>query len=121
MPGQLTLVTEDIPSEVLAQRILAHVDPEATFAQCLGRRGIGYIQSKIRGLNEAARGMRIVVLADRDRYQNCPIELIQNWLGGPRHPNLVIRFAEMEAESWMIADAESLARFLARLSRSSRV
>jgi hypothetical protein len=112
MPRHLTLVTEDLPSEVLAHRILAHVDAEAVFAQRLGRRGIGYIESKLPSLNRAAAGLKIVVIADRDSRQKCPPEIIRTWVGGPRHPNLVIRMAEMEIESWVMADNESLARFL---------
>src|ERR1700733_5542310 len=104
MPGHLTLLTEDLPSEVLAHRLLAYVDPDASFTTNLGRRGIGYVQSKLRSLNEAAVGLRIVAIADRDTIQNCPIEMIQMWLGGTRHPNLVIRMAEMEVESWIMAD-----------------
>lgn len=112
MPGHLTLLTEDLPSEVLAHRLLAHVDPDASFAQSLGRKGLGYIQSKLRGLNEAARGMKIVVIVDRDNEQNCPVRMIQNWLGNPRHQNLVIRLAEMEIESWIMADREAIANFI---------
>jgi|SRR5882724_2533348 len=112
MPGFLTLVTEDLPSQVLAHRLLAHIDPDARFTQSLGRRGVGYIASKLRSLNQAASGLKVVVLIDRDLPQNCPSNLIEAWLGGPRHANLVIRFAEMEIESWIMADGESLAAFL---------
>ena len=66
MPGNLTLLTEDLPSEVLAHRLLAYVDPDASFITNLGRRGVGYIQSKLRSLNRAAAGLKIVAIADRD-------------------------------------------------------
>jgi hypothetical protein len=112
MPGHLILVTEDLPSEALAQRILAYVDPDANF-NSIGRRGVGYVQSKLRSLNQAAAGMRIVVIADRDSVQKCPIEMTRAWLGGaPRHPNLVVRMAEMESESWIMADREGISSFL---------
>ena len=112
MPGSITIVTEDAPSELLAERIIRHVDPEAMVTNRLGRQGIGFIAGKLRGLNEAAQGMRILVLADRDRPDNCPIELIQGWVGGPQSQNLVVRLAEMETESWIIADRERLATYL---------
>ncbi|MFL9825604.1 hypothetical protein [Rhodoplanes sp. SY1] len=112
MPGHIALITEDSPTEVLATRILAHVDPEATFSPRLGRKGLGHVVSRLRGLNQAASGMKIVAIADRDTIQNCPIDLVHRWLGGPPHPNLVVRFAEMEAESWIMADCERLADFL---------
>lgn len=106
------LLTEDLPSEVLAHRLLAYVDPDASFNTNLGRRGIGYIQAKLRSLNQAATGLRIVAIADRDSTQNCPIQMIQTWIGGVRHPNLVVRMAEMEVESWIMADREAISVFL---------
>lgn len=145
MPGSITIVTEDAPSELIAERIILHVDPEATIGNRLGRQGLGFISKRLRNLNEAARGMRILVLADRDRPENCPIQLIQGWIGGPQNANLMVRLAEMETEAWIMADRERLAEFLeiplvripqapdtlpdpkealvslARLSRSSRI
>lgn len=112
MPGHLTLITEDLPAEALAHRLLAFSDPDASFGTSLGRKGIGYVTSKLRSLNEAAAGMKIVALADRDSLQNCPVRMIQAWLGGARHPNLVVRIAEMEIESWIMADRESISDFL---------
>jgi hypothetical protein len=112
MPGQLFLVTEDLPTEAVAHRLLAHVDPDASF-HSIGRGGIGYVQSKLRGLNRAAAGMRIVAIADRDSVQRCPVETIRAWLGNSdRHRNLVVRMAEMEIESWIMADREGVAEFL---------
>jgi hypothetical protein len=112
MPGTLILATEDLPSEALAHRLLAYVDPDASF-KGIGRRGVGYIQAKLRSLNQAAPGIRIVAIADRDSAQKCPIEMIQAWLGGAnQHPNLVVRMAEMEVESWIMADREAIASFL---------
>ena len=112
MPGHLILVTEDIPSEALAHRLLAEVDPDASFSS-IGRRGIGYVQSKLRSLNQAASGVRIVAIADRDSIQKCPIQTIGAWLGGSnRHPNLVVRMAEMEIESWIMADRDGMSSFL---------
>lgn len=112
MPGSITLLTEDAPSEIVAERLVRHVDPEAVVTNRLGRRGIGYIRTNLRNFNQAAGGMRIFVLVDRDRMENCPVELIREWLGGPQHPNLVVRFAEMETEAWIMADRDRIARFL---------
>lgn len=112
MPGHLILVTEDLPSEVLARRLLAHIDPDASFSG-IGRRGVGYVQAKLRSLNRAAAGVRIVAIADRDSVQNCPVEMIRAWLGGSdQHRNLVVRMAEMEIESWIMADRDGISSFL---------
>jgi hypothetical protein len=112
MPGHITLITEDLPSEAVAHRLLGFIDPDTTF-DSLGRRGVGYIQAKLRNLNHAAAGMRIVAIADRDSVQKCPVETIKSWLGGvARNPNLIVRMAEMEIESWIMADREGIASFL---------
>lgn len=113
MPGYLTLVTEDLPSEIASELILGHVDPESAIANRIGRKGNGYIQSRLKGFNEAASpGLKIFVLTDRDKPANCPIELRQLWLRGPQSQYLVVRFAEMEIEAWILADPERIAAFL---------
>lgn len=113
MPGYLTLVTEDLPSEIASEIILAHVYPEGVVANRIGRKGNGYIQSKLKGFNEAAApGLKIFVLTDRDKPANCPIELRQLWLRGPQSEYLVVRFAEMEVEAWILADPQGIAAYL---------
>lgn len=110
--SSITLVSEDILSELLLERILQQMNPELDITQRLGLKGANYVQQKLKALNNAAAGMKILVLLDRDKASNCPIELIARWLGGSRNSNLVIRFAEMESESWLMADQEHLARYL---------
>ena len=56
--------------------------------------------------------MGIVALLDRDSPNRCPIDVINAALGGPKHRNMIVRFAEMEIESWIMGDAEALAEFL---------
>lgn len=112
MPGHITLVTEDLPSEAIAGRLVAYVDPDVVVTT-LGRQGVGYIRAKLRNLNHAASGMRIVAIVDRDSIQNCPIKMVATWLGdAPKNRNLVVRMAEMEIESWIMADREGIASFL---------
>ena len=63
----------------------------------------------------ARKGIVHLVLRDLDSPagadENCPAKesdrLCQN-----RHPNLMLRFAVFEAESWLLADADKLASFL---------
>lgn len=111
-PRSLTLISEDILSEALAHRLLAHVAPDAEFTTSMGRQGNHYVLTRLRNLNLAARAIKIVAILDRDTLENCPIELIRNYLGGPKHDNFAIRFAEMEAESWVMADGDRISEFL---------
>lgn len=113
MPGYLTLVTEDLPSEIVSEIILRHVDPEGTIATRIGRKGNGYIRRKLKDFNEAAAPtLKIFVLTDRDRPGNCPIELRRQWIRGPQSEYLEVRFAEMETEAWILADPDRIADFL---------
>ncbi len=52
-----------------------------------------------------------IVLADLDD-EECPPKLIQEKLPEGRHPNLLIRIAVREVESWLLADRKNFARFL---------
>lgn len=112
MPQNLLLVTEDILSETIGRLLLQHVSSDDLHINCIGRRGINYIKEKMKNLNKAAAELKIVVIVDRDLPKNCPVEMARKWTGTNPNPNLSIRFAEMEIESWILADNEKLAAFL---------
>ncbi|MFM2062847.1 MAG: hypothetical protein RLZZ507_2517 [Cyanobacteriota bacterium] len=66
--------------------------------------------------NHAAKGTPYIVLTYLDRAE-CPLELIQEWLPYPKHPNLLFRIAVKEIEAWLLADHESFAKFLGVLPK----
>lgn len=53
----------------------------------------------------------VLILTDLD-HNPCPSKLINDWLDQPVHPNLMIRVAVREVESWLLADSHGLARYL---------
>jgi hypothetical protein len=112
MPNSVAIITEDALSELVAERIVRASCPGLEISVRLGRKGYNYVVGKLRGLNQAAAGMGVLALLDRDSPGRCPIEVINAALGGARHRNLIVRFAEMEIESWIMGDGERLARFL---------
>jgi hypothetical protein len=115
--GPVNLVVEDALSEAVCLRLLAHHSLDAGFVY--GNEGYGFIKTRLRGFNHAAKGMCYLVLADLDRF-NCAPELWNHWLPGiSRHPNLIFRVAVREVESWLLADIESLARFFRFKNRLS--
>ena len=75
------------------------------------RGGFGYLRRTVRGWNAAARGVPFVLLTDLDT-RRCPAELINEWLGVPKHHNLLFRVAVREVESWLLADSAGLSTFL---------
>ena len=73
--------------------------------------GFGYLRQRVRGFNNAAKGIPFLLLADLDTAECAPV-LVRQWLPAPPHPNLLFRIAVREVESWLVADRENLARFL---------
>ena len=55
--------------------------------------------------------MSYLILTDLDRSE-CPPVLVEQWLTGPKHPNLLFRVAVREVEAWLLGCRESFATFL---------
>lgn len=108
----VNLVVEDTLGEYLLREILCQSKNRFLIGACYGKGGIGYIQKKIRGFNNASRGMPYFVLVDLDR-KKCAPSLIKEWFERSKiHHNLQFRIAVKEAESWLMADRETFADFL---------
>ncbi len=103
---------EDLLSENVLRRIVAAVRPELTIWQVVRKNGSGYLRTRARDFNRTAQSVPVFMLADQDRAEVCPAELIETWLGVPPAPNLLFRVAVMEIESWVMADRRAFAGFL---------
>lgn len=110
------LAVEDELSEAVARRLLSYVDRDYAVGVAYGHEGFGYLRKTIRGSNRAAKGIPFMVVTDLDRYP-CASALIREWLVEPQNPNLLLRVAVREEESWLLADAANLARYLAAPQR----
>jgi len=108
----ITLAVEDMISEVISRNIIAHANNKLIVSQCLCKGGYGYLKSKINAFNVAAKGMPFLVLTDQDNSNTCPRQIIDEWLDGNQHPNLLLRIAVMEVESWIMAHREAFSNFL---------
>lgn len=107
----INLAFEDELSEAVLGKIL----------QCSGRNyqigdrfhghGAGFLKKRIKGFNQAARGMPYLILTDLDTDECAPLKL-RDWLPVPASPNLIFRIAVCEVESWILADQENMADFL---------
>jgi hypothetical protein len=79
----------------------------------IGPNGYGYIKKSLPAFNAASAITPFVILVDADN-RPCPPETIKSWLGDEtQNPNLVIRIAIREVESWLLADRSGIADFLA--------
>lgn len=108
----LTLAVEDVLSEVVAKTLIEQSQKNYHVIHCLRRGGFGYLKSKIKTFNTAAKKIPFFVLTDQDSVNECPSDKIASWLNQPRSPNMIFRIAVMEVESWVMADREAFARFL---------
>ncbi len=106
----INLAVEDSLSEAVARKILYQSDNNYNIANCLSRRGCGYLKSKMKAFNEAAMVMPFLVLIDQDN--GCPPEKVKKWLKHKANPKLIFRIAVMEIEAWVMADRKAISSFL---------
>lgn len=111
-PIPLSLVVEDALSEAVCHRLISDTHRDYHVSTVYSRGGKTWIQSKLQGLNRASKGVPFLILTDLDD-ETCPQSLRQNWLGGhPMESNLIFRVAVREVETWLFADAVTLARHI---------
>jgi len=104
------LLIEGNLDETVGRRIAEHCGLEVSVVY--GKRGFGYIRKKIASFNKSAAGMPLIVIADSmDMPEPCPPAVIATLLQRP-HRNTRFRLAVQEIESWLLADARNLAKFL---------
>jgi len=108
----MIVAVEDVLSEVVVRKLVSRVRPDLTISVVMRKNGRGYIQNRARDLNRTARSVPVLILADLDRPEPCPADLIREWLAAPPAANLLFRVAVMEVESWIMADREVFAGFL---------
>ena len=111
----ITLAVEDTLSEAVATRLANEYLPGVGVREVVGRQGIGYIRRRMRDLNQIALYENpVLVVADLDRPQDCAANRVGRLSEGltATAPNLLIRIAVLEIESWIMADREGIARWL---------
>jgi hypothetical protein len=83
----------------------------AITGQVYGKRGKAFLRESIGGYNNSARFRPWVVLVDLDQDAPCAPQLCQNWLAA-KAAKLCFRVAVRAVEAWLLADRESIAKFL---------
>lgn len=95
--------------EAILRRAARHVG--ADLGNVYGRDGKPRPKANIGGYNAAARHAPWVVLVDLDQDHPCAPPLCDEWLPEPSR-GMCLRVAVRQVESWLLADAEQVARFL---------
>ena len=73
--------------------------------------GFGYLKRQAPAFNNAAKRCPFLLLTDLDQSP-CPPQLIEDWLGRPKHRHFLLRVAVREVESWLLGDPTGLKTFL---------
>jgi len=106
----VSILVEGTLDEAVAKKII--ITAGGTPGTVFPKRGVHYIEKKISGFNELAKGMPILSLVDfMDTDADCPPELVQEWLPH-RNEQMLFRVVVREIESWIMADRTSVSRFL---------
>lgn len=106
----ITAAVEGLVDEAVVRRLVQHVG--ASLGSVYGRNGKALLRQRITGYNNAARMAPWIVLVDLNLEADCAPPLRAAWLPNPA-PNMCFRVAVREVESWLLADRERFARFLA--------
>jgi len=111
---RIALATEDLLSESLGLQLLAEINVAPEHIQRLRKDGCGYLRSKVAAWKAMALHKPVLLITDLDRVA-CPQELRTAWLAGsPTPPDLLLRIAVREVESWVLADHEAMRQLIGR-------
>lgn len=110
-PIPIYLAVEDELSEWVVRRALFSRPADYAVGAVFSQGGYGYLKKQAPAFNNAAKGCPFLLLADLDRSP-CPPQLIEDWLGRPKHPHFLLRVAVREVESWLLGDPAGLKTFL---------
>lgn len=105
------VVVEDDLSLAVLEKIIFEANRQYLISQVYGKRGCNYIDQKIAGFNNAAKGVPFIVLRDLDSWE-CPPILINHIFPYHIHPNLLLRIAVKELETWLLADKKGISKYL---------
>ena len=110
-PIPIYLAVEDDLSEWVARRALLTRPAGYAIGAVYTHGGFGYLKKQTPAFNNAAKRCPFLMLTDLDRC-SCPPQLIEEWLGRPKHPHLLLRVAVREVESWLLGDSKGFSSFL---------
>lgn len=110
----IIVAVEDALSESVAKRLIREYVPGSEVTRVFGLGGISSVKSRISALNQMSRyDGPVLALADSDDPGKCPLVLVRELSGKLTiSPNMLIRIAVPEIESWIMADRNGIAQWL---------
>ncbi len=107
----LMVVTEDVLSETVLQRLLQNTGYSGAAPIFRIARGNAAIRKNLGKYKGASNTIPHIVLTDLDLYP-CPLALMNDWRVGALPQSMLLRIAVREVEAWLLADREGIASFL---------
>ena len=107
----LMVVTEDVLSETVLQRLLQNTGYSGAAPMFRIARGNGAIRKNLDQYKGASTTIPHIVLTDLDLYP-CPPALMNDWHVGALPQSMLLRIAVREVEAWLLADRKGIADFL---------
>lgn len=104
-------IVEGIVDEAVSVRLISETGH--TPGTVYGKRGSGYVRNKLSAFNQSAHGLQYLALVDlMDTRLDCAPLVTNSWLP---HPNvgMIFRVVVREIESWLMADRDGIAEYLA--------
>lgn len=108
-PVTISAAVEGIVDEAVARKLIIQAGGHP--GTIYGKNGKPFLRRHINGYNSAARHFPWMVVVDLDLDSECAPPLRGEWVPDPA-PYLCFRVAVREIESWLMADAESLAAIM---------
>jgi hypothetical protein len=105
----ISAAVEGLIDEAVVKKLITQTG--AVPGQVYGKMGKGALRTRINGYNNAAKHAPWIVLVDLDHEADCAPNLCNDWVP-TRASKLCFRVAVREVEAWLLADRESIARFL---------
>lgn len=106
---EISAAVEGLIDEAVVKRLVIEVG--AMVGPIYGKQGKKPLRAAINGYNKAARHRPWIVLVDLDQDADCAPNLCRAWIS-EKSPKLCFRVAVREVEAWLLADRQSIARFL---------
>lgn len=72
--------------------------------------GFGYLKKQSPAFNNMAKACPVLLLTDLDQ-RPCAMDLLEDWVKTPKHPDFLLRVAVREVEAWLLASDAALKQF----------
>lgn len=108
----IAVISEDAVTQALLHKCISHYLPARKIVRTEVKNGRGNVQREIPSYIALSSVMPVVLGVDLDQ-DRCAPSLLNSWGVKPTQaPQLLLRVAVREAESWLLADRQRLAKYI---------